>query len=31
VAESREYPLLSVSGIVRKATAAERKHCSVRD
>ncbi len=31
VAESREYPLLRVSGIVRKATAAERKHCSVRD
>ena len=31
VAESREYPQLRVSGIVRKATAAERKHCSVRD
>jgi hypothetical protein len=31
MAESREYPLLRVSAIVRKATAAERKHCSVRD
>ena len=31
VAESREYPLLRVTSIVRQAEAAERRHCAVRD